>query len=143
MKALSIKQPWAWCIVTGRKPVENRNWPTRYRGQFLVHAGKSFDRAGFDWLKSEGLIPSEMKPADFQRGGIVGGATIIDCVEEMCSSWFFGPYGFQLTDAHELPFIPVRGQLGFFSVMISWPRQCGKSTYRKCLGARKNEEGCN
>jgi hypothetical protein len=24
MKALSIRQPWAWAIVTGKKPVENR-----------------------------------------------------------------------------------------------------------------------
>lgn len=26
--ALSVQQPWAWLIVWGLKPVENRTWPT-------------------------------------------------------------------------------------------------------------------
>ena len=43
MKALSIKQPWAWLIVNGYKDIENRTWKTNYRGTFLVHASKGFD----------------------------------------------------------------------------------------------------
>lgn len=35
MKALSVQQPWAWAIFNG-KPVENRTWPTGYRGQLGV-----------------------------------------------------------------------------------------------------------
>lgn len=41
--ALSIRQPWAWLIVNNHKPVENRSWPTSFRGRFLVHAGKTRD----------------------------------------------------------------------------------------------------
>lgn len=33
MKALSIQQPWAWAIVKRDKRVENRTWPTTYRGR--------------------------------------------------------------------------------------------------------------
>jgi hypothetical protein len=37
--SLSIRQPWAWLIVQGHKPIENRTWPTTYRGPLLIHAG--------------------------------------------------------------------------------------------------------
>jgi hypothetical protein len=36
---LTIRQPWCWAIVHGGKPVENRGWPTRYRGPLWLHAG--------------------------------------------------------------------------------------------------------
>ncbi|WP_206002040.1 ASCH domain-containing protein [Paraburkholderia aromaticivorans] len=39
MKALSIRQPWAWLIVKGHKDIENRTWSTRFRGRVLIHAG--------------------------------------------------------------------------------------------------------
>jgi ASCH domain-containing protein len=29
MKALSVRQPWAWLIVNGYKEVENRDWATK------------------------------------------------------------------------------------------------------------------
>ena len=38
MIALSIRNPWAWAIVSGLKPVENRSWVTHFRGRFAVHA---------------------------------------------------------------------------------------------------------
>jgi hypothetical protein len=41
MKALSIHQPWAWAILHAGKNVENRAWPTHYRGPLLIHASKS------------------------------------------------------------------------------------------------------
>jgi hypothetical protein len=43
-------------------------------------------------------------------------ARIVDCVTEMESQWFFGRYGFVLSDAFPLSLIPCRGQLGFFSL---------------------------
>lgn len=118
VKTLSIKQPWAWCIAKGLKPVENRSWPTKVRGRILIHAGKSFDHEGYQWLIEEGLIPPMMKKNEFALGGIVGEATIVDCVDQMDSVWFFGPYGFVLANARESNFLPLRGQLGFFNVNI-------------------------
>lgn len=41
MKALSIKQPWAYLIASGTKGIENRTWkcPEKYIGQrVLIHA---------------------------------------------------------------------------------------------------------
>ena len=32
MKALSIRQPWAWAIINAGKDIENRQWPTKFRG---------------------------------------------------------------------------------------------------------------
>lgn len=115
MKALSIQQPWAWLIVMGYKDIENRSWPTTFRGSFLIHAAKKFDHAGYDWLKAqtELLIP---EPDKCKRGGIVGMAEIIDCVTCHNSLWFFGPYGFVLKNARPLPFVPLQGKLGFFDV---------------------------
>mgnify|MGYP002359850962 FL=1 len=43
MKALSIRQPWAGLIIHGYKDIENRDWPTRYRGPLLVHAPLPLD----------------------------------------------------------------------------------------------------
>jgi len=43
MKAILIRQPWAWLIVHGYKDVENRTWSTKYRGPILIHAGKTLD----------------------------------------------------------------------------------------------------
>lgn len=42
MKALSIRQPWAWAILNADKRLENRDWAgCAYRGAVLLHASKS------------------------------------------------------------------------------------------------------
>ena len=43
-KCLSVQQPWAWMLLYGGKTVENRNWPTSYRGPLLIQCGKREDR---------------------------------------------------------------------------------------------------
>lgn len=112
MRALSIMQPWAWLIVQGHKDIENRIWPTTFRGPVLIHAGK---KADFDPLKEwdwDDIVPPRLDHADF--GGIVGEAEIVDCVRASASRWFRGPHGFVIRNARPLPFRPCRGQLGFF-----------------------------
>lgn len=117
MKALSIQQPWAWAILHG-KPVENRTWPTRFTGQFLIHTGKKFDLNGFSWLLNHrDLLTTEIPHRDsFPCGGFVGISKIIDCVDYHESPFFFGPWGFVLADTRPTVFIPYRGKLGFFYV---------------------------
>jgi hypothetical protein len=51
MKALSVRQPWAWLLVHGPKDIENRNWYTNYRGWVMIHASKTFDRSAYEELK--------------------------------------------------------------------------------------------
>lgn len=133
MRALSIRQPWAWLIVRPDlvgaaresasvneelKDIENRQWPTNFRGPILIHAAKGMTRAeygdAYDFAECLGVeLPAF---ADLERGGIVGQATITDCVDRSASPWFFGRFGFVLKDARPLPFRPLRGMLGFFNV---------------------------
>jgi hypothetical protein len=113
----SIRQPWAFLIASGFKDIENRSWRTNFRGEFFIHAGKSFDSDGFraleEWCEPEIRIQVPYKN-EFELGGIVGRARIVDCVEDSESDWFFGPYGFVIEDAQRMDFRPLRGQLGFF-----------------------------
>jgi hypothetical protein len=118
MKALSIQQPWAWCIVNGYKPVENRSWPTKYTGLFAIHAGKKFDHEGYNWIRQVFPEIPMPAPAEFERGGIVGQAILISCVTELASPWFFGEYGFLMKEQKPLPYIRCPGQLKFFDVEL-------------------------
>lgn len=107
--ALSIRQPWCYFILRAGKDVENRTWPTNFRGPVLIHASKTVDPDDRD----------EVRRLDLPLGGIVGVMTITDCVQESDSEWFNGPYGFVIKDARPLPFRPCRGKLGFFRVAPS------------------------
>lgn len=113
MKALSVNQPWAWLIVSGHKPVENRDWETKFRGPVLIHAGKKFDN-DFDWSVWERVIGAPIPTNPFM-GGIVGMVEIVDCVTEHESPFFFGKFGFVLKNAKQLHNPrPCKGALGFF-----------------------------
>lgn len=93
IRALSIKQPYPHHIFYDGKDVENRDWPTKGRGWFLMHAGVSMSE----------IDRKDEREMAMPRGGIVGAARIVDCVSEMESVWFFGKYGFVLRDAFPLP----------------------------------------
>jgi hypothetical protein len=112
--ALSIQQPWAWLIVHGYKPVENRDWSTKLRGVIGIHAGKKFDRDGYEWVRAEFPEIPMPEPNAFPMGGIVGRAHLVDCVTAHASPWFFGEFGFVLQNAEPLDLAPCRGKLGFF-----------------------------
>lgn len=114
MKAISIRQPWAWLIVHGYKDVENRTRRTSIRGPVLIHASQTPDPLLNDIL--EVMAGFGVTDPDLQYGGIVGRATIVDCVTESDSEWFEGPVGYVLDDPQPLPFWPCPGQLGFFEV---------------------------
>lgn len=126
MKALTIRQPFAWLIIHAGKDVENRNWRTAYRGLFWIHAGKAQSGLEYDEARrfyEERVIPrldpSSSPPelpsmGDLDYGGIIGTARLIDCVEESPSPWFTGPHGFVLRNAKAVPFRPIRGRMGWF-----------------------------
>lgn len=71
MKALTICQPYAELIMRRLKRVENRTWPTKYRGPMYIHAGKSRH-----WLEAEDLRCYPNMPF----GAVVGIADVIDCL---------------------------------------------------------------
>jgi hypothetical protein len=54
LKALSVRQPWAELIASGKKTIELRSWSTSYRGPLLICTGKQLDPG---WCRHYGLEP--------------------------------------------------------------------------------------
>ena len=149
MKALSVRAPWWWFILHCAKDIENRDWPTGYRGTVLLHASKwwkqdeaedDFDYAvgcyeeannvtmNLDITEPEVALET-LRKIRSSGGCIVGMVDIVDCVKESESPWFFGEYGFALRKpvAFEKP-IPFRGALGFFNIPDSILREAKHAT---------------
>jgi hypothetical protein len=94
MKAITIKQPWASLIVAGVKDIENRTWPTNFRGRVLIHAGRAKQQPF-----SKILTPEQIYEADgklnykqsfdtlFPKGSIIGSVEIVNCVINHPSIW--------------------------------------------------------
>jgi predicted transcriptional regulator len=68
MKCLSLKQPYAELLVSGKKTIEVRKWNTRFRGQFLVHASNNIDEEACQRL--------EIDQTKLVTGAIVGKANL-------------------------------------------------------------------
>ncbi len=129
MKGLSVRAPWWWFILHGGKNIENRDWPTKFRGTVYLHASKWWNhgdvhddiRDALDCCQSRQEVASRLTFAALEtgRGCIVGMVDIVDCVNRNPDGgrWFFGDYGFVLENpvAFECP-IPFKGALGFFEV---------------------------
>ena len=123
--ALSIRQPWASLILLAGKDIENRTWEARVRGPILIHAAKGMTKREYldamDFADANGTckighLLDAFEPENLPRGGIIGSANLVGCVQRSDSPWFQGPYGFVLREPKPLPFVPLRGQLGFFDV---------------------------
>lgn len=124
MRCLSLKQPYAELIVSGRKTIELRKWNTKFRGRFLVHASKNID---LDSCRRLGLKSDELA-----SGAIIGSACIYgvkrynnkigflkDSRKHLADydGYHKSKYGFLLKDARRLrkP-VPYKGMLNFFNV---------------------------
>lgn len=134
MIALSIRQPWASLILKAGKDIENRCWPTKFRGRMLIHAAKGMTRVEHEdaIAFAVGAIKADPRNAgstkrttlrdlgfafeDLQRGGIIGSVELVDCATSSDSPWFVGEFGFVLCNPQPLPFTPWKGRLGFFDV---------------------------
>jgi ASCH domain len=135
MKIISIRQPWASLIVTGGKnvqtgaielkDVENRTWPTRYRGPVLIQASQRHDSVGLDDIERRFGV---RLGGDLPLGGIVGLTEIVDCVRPHCSKWYAaGHYAFVLANSRPLPFIRWKGALSLRSAPDELQKLCGIS----------------
>jgi len=120
VRIIVVKQPWAWLICDGPKDIENRNWKhaPRFRGRVLIAASaRRPTRSEWDtvatFAKKRGVsIPTR---EDLMCGGVVGDSTLVDCVREHSSPWFFGPIGLVLANRRPLSFVPIAGQLGLYT----------------------------
>lgn len=97
IKAISVRQPWAYLIVNGIKDIENRTWklPEKYKGKrVLIHAssggnGKKFKISLTDeQMKAAfGSISEQAINGRFDFGAIIGSVELVDCVINHPSIW--------------------------------------------------------
>jgi ASCH domain len=90
LKALTIRQPWAWAIVYAGKDVENRRWRTSYRGPLLIHAAKDADPQGGArvlWTMDDPEAFGQPRLAFQTRGAIIGVVLLGDILTDSASRW--------------------------------------------------------
>lgn len=125
MKVITIKQPWATLIAEGYKKYEFRTWNTKYRGELLIHAGKSFDK--------KVLKKFEHLNLEFPTGCIIAKATLTDSIyvddefiqkvvptnplvyQGLIDKNEWKGYGFKLENIKKIDLIPIKGQLGLWN----------------------------
>jgi len=73
MKAITLKQPWATLIAEGLKEYEFRSWKINYRGEILIHAGKTVDKEAMERFKHLDL--------EYPKSRIVARVIIKDCIK--------------------------------------------------------------
>jgi hypothetical protein len=112
-RVLSVKQPWAWAIVSGLKRVENRSWTTKYRGTIYIHASRQIDSRSKDWFAKHKI----KLPSDLPTGVIIGTCELVNIVSgkqgRRFGKWFFGPKGWIVKNPRKLAHpIALKGTLG-------------------------------
>lgn len=125
MRAVTLHQPWAWCIVHAGKRLENRSWapPAKHFGERIaIHAGKKLDTAALRSLRKCRL--SVRVPDDFERGAIVATAIYTgyctcraDAEALGLQGWWGGPLAWVLEDVQPVvPAIACRGLQGLWEI---------------------------
>lgn len=86
MKALTVRQPWAWAILHGGKNIENRTVRTSYRGPLLIHVSTFWK----GWELGQDLTVVAKRVVDGVRwprpdelraslGMVIGMVDLVDC----------------------------------------------------------------
>jgi len=158
VRALSIKQPWAYAILTLGKDVENRTWWTPYRGDLVIHAPKT--HAGLDaWMAITEIIDPEITmdleylpddPLADVLGAIVGVVELVDVVQRhQGSRWAEPPdsrgrpYHWLLRNPRILARpIPARGYQSLWEPMAEDLAEIGRQLQGspEHLGARRGAQ---
>lgn len=83
MKAITIKQPWATLIAVGEKKFETRSWPTRYRGQLAIHAGKKADKTACMSEEISSVLAKHGygSPEDLPTGAVIAVGELTACYQ--------------------------------------------------------------
>lgn len=126
MRAISVRQPWAWQIIHQRKNIENRtrNIAGKYRGPVAIHASLKADEEALRRLP--GRAPEWVTASRvFHYGVILGVVDLVDVHEAMgpfcpstCRPWGESHGVHHLVLANPRPLlvpIPCRGQLGLWT----------------------------
>lgn len=124
MKCLSVSQPFADLIVSGKKTIELRKWNTNFRGEFLVHSPLKIRINDYKRLKISkklvtGAIIGKVEISDVKKYNLKSEVKA-DFKKHLASTDFFNrKYGFVLKNpkSFRIP-IPYKGKLGFFDVKL-------------------------
>lgn len=114
MKALSIKDPWAYLIAIGEKDVENRTWRTNFRGRIYIHVSAKPAKVFLSLFSQLNILSL---PGNRSLSAIIGEVTIIDCIRNSLSLWAEdGCYHWILKDAilYDTPILNIKGKLGLW-----------------------------
>jgi hypothetical protein len=92
VKALTIRQPYAWAIVFGSKNIENRSTNWTYRGRLAIHAGALEHHEGWD---DDRVTEEWMNAVDWQadaihiRSAVIGIVDLVDIHKDdgCCRPW--------------------------------------------------------
>ncbi|MCX6749245.1 MAG: ASCH domain-containing protein [Candidatus Pacearchaeota archaeon] len=116
MKVLTLKQPFAELVVSGKKTIELRKWNTNFRGKFLIHSSRIPDKKNMKKFGFENL----------PNGFILGEADLVNVKKYNTAKEFnkdknkhlaakdWGAYGFILKNIKRITPISARGQLNFW-----------------------------
>lgn len=110
VRAITVRQPWAALIASGRKDVENRTRGTLYRGPLLIHAARQL--APVAW-------PPDVPP-DAPRGAFVALGRLDDVhrCDGACSPWAASDrWHYVIADVRPIPPRPASGRLGVWPVV--------------------------
>lgn len=125
MRALTIRQPWAWLIVQGYKTVENRTWATAHRGPLAIHAAQRVDETAIRVLARQyaevGEPLSAEELADLHTtGAILGVVDLVDCTRNPQGAdrqwWQPGCWAWVLRNPVEVEPLACTGRLGLWTV---------------------------
>lgn len=121
MKALTIRQPWAWAITHGSKRVENRTWRASHRGLLAIHAAARIDQGALDDMRVRAAVRTYGREPDYVTGAVIAVATLTgvhtSCQPE-CSLWAaHGQHHWELADVRPLTApVPCKGRLGLWDL---------------------------
>lgn len=105
-KAISLKQPWANLVASGKKSIETRKWSTNYRGDLIICSSQKpkINPAGYALCIVELYDVKPMTVKDEKKACIA--------LYPKAHSWFLR--NLRLIK----PIIPVKGQLGIFELKM-------------------------
>lgn len=130
MKAITVRQPWAWAIASGEKLVENRSRGTTYRGPLAIHAGAAWSVRGEQDPRVKAL-PVVRPWSPTTRSAVIAVAELVDSHPDAqcCRPWGESEYseagGRTIATVHHLVLEDVRplavplaagGALGLWTV---------------------------
>lgn len=126
MKVISVKEPFASLIASGKKTIETRSFKTNYRGELFIHAsGKGIAKEFMN-----GFVEKLIENIDMNYGNIICRCNLVDCilmdeefissvkqnlVEYNCGEYKVGRYAWILKDVEPIYPIFAKGKLNIWN----------------------------